>query len=198
MLHLIYGIGFNDRTYAARSGGKQLRAYDIWQKMIYRCTEKFQTKYPTYLGTTCSENFKSYTFFYEWCQEQIGFGRVDERGKIWHLDKDILVRGNKIYSEETCVFIPSRINTFLIKRDSKRGEMCIGVYRSKRGGFIAQCNKGTGRQVYLGCYDTEEKAFQSYKLFKENLAIILAADYRPCIDERVYNSLLKYKVSFND
>lgn len=198
MQELIYGIGFNDKTYAARSGGKQIRAYDIWQKMIYRCTEKFQDKYPTYTGTACSENFKHYTFFYEWCQKQVGFGNIDDNGKSWHLDKDILIKGNKLYSEDTCVFIPNRINTFLIKRDSKRGGMCIGVYKDRKGGFIAQCNNGTGRQVYLGRYRTEEKAFQAYRLFKENLAASLAMDYQLSIDKRAYSALLEYKVSSND
>lgn len=46
--------------------------------------------------------------------------------KYWHLDKDILVAGNKIYSPETCLFVPNRINSLLI-RGVKTGPLPLGV-----------------------------------------------------------------------
>lgn len=45
----------------------------------------------------------------------------------WALDKDILVKGNKIYSPETCCFVPQEINNLFTKRKSCRGTLPIGV-----------------------------------------------------------------------
>ena len=91
--------------------------------MLVRCySDTSKKKNPTYEGCEVSENFKSYEYFYDWCQKQIGFANKD-----WHLDKDLLVKGNKIYSESTCIFIPSEINLLLTKCTASRGEHLIGV-----------------------------------------------------------------------
>ncbi len=198
MAKLVYGIGINDKTRGSKRGVKPFKEYYMWHHMLLRCTEKFWDEYPTYSGTTCSENFKSYAYFYEWCQEQVGFGNKDEKGKDWHLDKDLLIKGNKLYSEDTCVFIPRRLNLLLTKCDKVRGNECIGVYKDKKGGFMSTCRDGGEGKVYLGRYATEQEAFQAYKIFKENLFIGLANDFKHCIDKRAYLALLEYKVGFND
>ena len=109
MTKLVLGVGFNDKTRPAKVDGKKVKEYALWQHMLERCfSEKYQTLYPTYRGCNVSDNFLSYSFFYDWCQEQIGFGKVDEKGRSWCLDKDLLVFGNKLYSETTCVFVPQK------------------------------------------------------------------------------------------
>lgn len=113
MSELVYGVGLNDRSRPAWIDGKHIKEYSLWQSMLERCFgENSKTHRPTYKGCNVSTNFLSYSFFYDWCQEQIGFGKVDEKGRIWHLDKDILFVGNKLYSETTCVFVPNEINLF--------------------------------------------------------------------------------------
>ena len=58
------------------------------------------------------------------------------------LDKDILYKNNTIYSKDTCIFIPERINILFTKNNAKRGNYPIGVYFNKRlGKFIAQVSK---------------------------------------------------------
>lgn len=195
---LIYGIGFNDKTCGSKRDGKPFKEYHMWHHMLYRCTEKFQNEYTTYVDVTCSENFKSYSYFYKWCQTQVGFGNIDENGKRWHLDKDLLFKGNKLYSEDTCVFIPRRLNILLTKCNKARGSECVGVYKDKLGGFVSTCRDGGERQAYLGRYATEQEAFHAYKTFKENLIVGLANDFKHCIDKRAYQALLEYKVCFND
>lgn len=84
-------------------------------------------KYPTYKDCEVSENFKSYEYFYEWCNKQIGFGN-----EYWQLDKDLLIKGNKVYSENTCHFIPKEINLVLTKSDKKRGEHQVRNFSQKQ------------------------------------------------------------------
>ncbi len=163
--------------------------------MKWRCySESFKKKQPTYEGCEVSENFKYYEYFYEWCNKQIGF---DNEG--WHLDKDLLVKGNKIYSESTCVFIPKEINFLLIKRESLRGEYLIGVswYNTNKV-FVSRVNKNKGKQEYLGCFKTELEAFNAYKVAKEAFVKEQANKWKGKIDDRAYEALMNYEVSIDD
>ena len=199
MTKLVQGIGFNEKDYTRLNNGKQLKEYALWNSMLLRCTQKYWDKKPTYTGTTCSENFKHYSFFYEWCQEQVGFGRFDENGKCWQLDKDILIKGNKTYSENVCVFVPQRLNSLLLRREASRGAHLVGVYWLKnRSKFMAQCANKSGKQIYLGVFDDEIRAFQAYKSFKEAYIKEVASEYKSQIDERVYQALLDYTVEITD
>lgn len=196
---LIYGLGNNDKTCPSTAFGRVIKEYDIWRKMLLRCTDKFQAKYPTYLGTTCSDNFKSYSYFYEWCQTQVGFGRLDEKNKVWQIDKDLLSpRGSKVYSEDTCVFIPQRINSLLTKRDAERGCLPIGVFFDNGAmAYRARCSTAAG-SVNLGTYETAEDAFQAYKTFKEVITKSIANKYRQHLDPRAYQALMVYTVNIKD
>ena len=196
MSKLVWGVGFNDKTRPTRIDGKKVKEYDLWQHMLRRCScEKLQTHYPTYKGCNVSNNFLHYSFFYDWCQEQIGFGKVDEKGRSWCLDKDLLLIGNKTYSETTCVFAPQEINKFFNEYGNARGDYPIGVCFHKRvGKFQAYCNVNSKRQ-YLGYFDTPEEAFAVYKPFKEALCKQLALKWESEIDPRLFNAMMNWSVS---
>jgi len=192
-------VGFNNNMYPTSINGKILEEYRAWCNMLYRCTEKSWEENPSYSGVICSENFKSYTFFYEWCQEQIGFGYRDESGKSWHLDKDILVRGNKVYSENTCCFVPARINSLFVKRKATRGKFPIGVsWYNPTKKYLAHCRNEDKVPKHIGYFDTKEDAFKAYKTYKESLIRYIANDYKATIDPRVYQALMKYEVGIDD
>ena len=98
----------------------QLRLYTIWRGIQQRCKESYWDKHPHYKGTTCSDNFKSWDYFYEWCQEQTGVTSCDELGKPYELDKDLLGKGGqKVYAEDVCVFLPRAINNALCNNKGK-------------------------------------------------------------------------------
>ena len=196
---LVQGIGNKGTTYPTWDGKVNLKEYKLWVDMLLRCTPKFWGNRPTYAGTTCSENFKSYTFFYEWCQEQVGFGRKDEKGKSWQLDKDLLIKSNKVYSEDTCVFIPQRINKLLTKSNSARGEYPIGVSLKKSSNkYVANCRGLGGKYLHLGLFTDVTEAFLAYKTFKESFIKGVANKYKEILDNRAYNALMEYEVNEND
>ena len=158
------------------------------------CIRDSRNKYPTYKDCEASENFKSFEYFYEWCNNQIGFGNEG-----WQLDKDLLIKGNKIYSENTCVFLPNEINILLTKRTALRGEYLIGVSWSKTNkAFVAQINKNKGKQEYLGSFATELEAFNAYKTAKESFVKEQADNWKSQIDIRAYNALMNYTVEITD
>ena len=195
MSKLVCGAGFNDKTRTVFVDGKKVKEYSLWQNMLERCfSEKLQTRYPTYKGCNVSDNFLHYSFFYDWCQEQIGFGKVDEKGRSWCLDKDLLFVDNKTYSETTCVFVPQEVNKFFTDSGNARGEYPLGVYFHKqKGKFQAHCTVN-GKQQYLGLFSTPEEAFTVYKPFKENLCKQLALKWQTEIDERLFNAMMNWSV----
>lgn len=192
MVRLVMGVGVNDRKYAARIDGKIIKEYNLWAAMLVRCYDtKYHEKNTTYIGCSVSDNFKKFSYFYEWCNLQIGFNI-----ESYQLDKDLLCKGNKIYNENSCVFLPSIVNSMLIKCDSSRGDLPIGVSKSGNN-FIAKCRK-YGTRKYIGTFDTPELAFNAYKTFKEAHIKELAEKYKGTIDPRAYQALLNYEVSIDD
>ena len=191
----VYGVGISGTKYPPTINGVITKEYDLWQSMLQRCySDIYKKKYPTYEGCEVSNNFKSYEYFYEWCNKQIGFSN-----KNWHLDKDLLVKGNKVYSESACVFIPAEINSLLIKCTASRGENLIGVYWDKKGkAFVAKVSKSKGKQEYLGHFKTEIEAFNAYKQTKENFIKEQAEKWKDEIDERAYKALMDYQVEITD
>ena len=191
----VFGVGLLGTKYPSTINGRNTKEYEIWCSMLKRCyNDTYQKKNPTYIGCKVSDKFKSYEYFYEWCHKQIGFGNEG-----WQLDKDLLIKGNKIYSENTCVFIPREINSLLVKSAASRGEYLIGVCWCKRDkAFIARVRKNKGRSEYLGLFNTEIEAFNSYKTAKEAFVKEQANKYKSQIDPRVYSALMNYTVEITD
>jgi len=197
MTKLVYGKGFNDKSRPAWIDGKNVKEYSLWHGMLERCfCEKYQTRRPTYKDCNVSDNFLSYSFFYDWCQEQIGFDKVDEKGRIWCLDKDILFTGNKLYSETVCIFVPNEINVFFTDSGNARGEYPIGVnFHKASGKFTAYCTVN-GKRQYLGLFSAPQEAFLAYKPFKESLCKQLALKWQHEIDTRLFNAMMNWTVNY--
>ena len=195
----VCGVGISGTKYPSKVNGVITKEYDLWQSMLTRCySDSSKKKSPTYEGCEVSNKFKSYEYFYEWCHKQIGFDN-DGNGNPFHLDKDLLVKGNKVYSESTCVFIPQEINKVLIKCTASRGEHLIGVYWSKRDkAFKAQVSKNKGSPEHLGHFKTELEAFNAYKTAKEAFVKEQAEKWKGKIDIRAYNALMNYTVEITD
>ena len=191
----VYGIGVLGTKYQSTINGVKTKEYELWKSMLRRCySNAYKKRQPTYEGCEVSDNFKSYEYFYEWCHKQIGFGNQG-----WQLDKDLLVKGNKVYSESTCVFLPQEINTLLIKHTASRGDHLIGVsWNKKYNAFVARVHKNKGRSEHLGYYKTEIEAYNTYKKAKEAFVKEQAEKWKSQIDPRAYNALMKYQVEITD
>ena len=195
----VYGVGELGTKYPTKVNGVLTKEYDLWHSMLRRCySDSSKKKCPTYEGCEVSAKFKSFEYFYEWCNKQIGFYNQGNENPF-HLDKDLLIKGNKVYSESTCVFLPQEINSLLTKRTSLRGNHLIGVHWCKtHKAFIALVNKNKGKQEHLGYFNTEIEAFKAYKTAKEAFVKEQANKWKSQIDERAYNALMSYKVEITD
>ena len=192
MIKLVWGVGVNDRKYPATKDGKNLKVYATWRSLLMRCyCPKYQERFPTYLGCSVSENFKNFTYFYEWARQQIGFGQDS-----FQLDKDLLLRGNKVYSEKTCLFLPSQLNSLLLSSKASRGNLPVGV-SAKGSKFEVNCCTDNPSH-YIGLFNTPEEAFAAYKQAKEAHIKLQAEKWKAHIDPRAFAALMAYEVLATD
>lgn len=181
----VFGKGITDIT-TKDSSGKSTHSYTIWKAMLSRCYSGLVHKEsPTYIGCTVSEEWLTFSNFKAWYDKNYSKG--------FHLDKDILSEGNKVYSHKDCRFIPAYINTLISRKPKTNGVQC-GVYKvGKKFKAMVQNN---GKPVYLGLFDTAEEAFQEYKYNKETVIMAAASSYfaKGLIDKDVACALVNYEV----
>lgn len=193
MSKLLYGVG-DVCGLPTRIDKQTMRPeYTLWSNMLSRCYgEKTQSRQPTYVGCTVSENFKSFKFFIEWCEQQKGYGN-----KNWALDKDLLVKGNTHYSEDTCVFLPRLINQVITPCTKRKSNLPIGVNYtngvddSKGYLSVIRCY---GKYVRLLKSDDMEECMKVYAYKKSEYIKELAEIYKQELDYRAYNALISYEV----
>jgi hypothetical protein len=122
---LVHGVGVNDADYITniKNNNKLIWRcpfYVKWKEMLKRCyCPKWQKKYPTYIGCSVCPEWRYFSKFYLWMQNQKWEGL--------QLDKDLLVKGNKVYSPNTCCFIPSTINSIFGSGRKKNSQLPEGV-----------------------------------------------------------------------
>jgi hypothetical protein len=158
--------------------------------MITRATNpKYAEKFPTYSGVSVSEPFKDFQFFADWCHPQVGFGNQG-----WVLDKDLLSAERKLYSEETCVFLPPSVNSFLMRRAAVRN-LPLGVtWCESEGKYKAYCSQLNGKNKTLGRFNNSEEASRAYNTFKLGLRDKLLQEFSTQIDERAVIALKEYTI----
>ena len=195
-----YGKGYlGEGKYKTRENGKNTDEYKIYYDMLRRCYDpKFHERNPAYKGCKVEDYLLNFQNMAEWINENY----YEIPGEITCLDKDILYKGNKIYSRDTCIFVPQRINTLFVKNDNRRGDNPIGVSDSPSGNYKAYCRNGYGKLIPLGTYSTKEEAFQIYKEYKEKVIKEVIDSYEGIIPEPFYSKLktamYNYKVEIDD
>lgn len=197
----VCGVGITGNKYIIRVNGKIIKEYTAWHNMLLRCfDERYKIQEPTYKDVTCSKEWLLFDNFYEWLHCQENFDKW-LNGDRWSIDKDIIFKGNKLYSSETCCLTPQSVNSLFAKGNLVRGDLPIGVCKSWNNNFLAFCqNPFTNKQENLGYYSTPEKAFQVYKSYKEDIIKQVAEiEYKNGnITEQCYKAMLNYEVEITD
>lgn len=98
----IFGVGFiGEGVHSISHEGNSTGAYSSWCWMLYRCySEDYIKRFPTYRDCEVCEEWQEFQSFADWYNEN-----HPNDGKKYHLDKDIKVSGNKIYSPENCMYV---------------------------------------------------------------------------------------------
>lgn len=173
--------------------------YLRWISMIRRCyDEKHINRHKTYADCFICEEWHNFQNFAKWYDEnyyQCGDEKMD-------LDKDILVKGNKLYSPNTCMFVPKRINVLFI-RQSSSNKYPIGVTKSEKSNslIVRAYSNDNLKCCYLGCYKTVEQAHYVYKMAKEKYIKQIADEYKQKYSnfpKKLYDAMYNYKIEITD
>lgn len=199
----VYGVGIlGNKHKTILPNGKRTKEYETWRNILQRSfDDKYKNKKPTYKDITCCEEWLLFDNFYEWIHSQPNFDRWLNNNS-WHIDKDILLKGNKIYSPKFCSLVPQRVNSLFLKDNAKRGDLPIGVQRSKHyNTYLAQCHDSDyGGAKHLGIFDTIDDAFKAYKAYKESIIKSIAKQEfdNGNITIECYNAMMCYEVEITD
>lgn len=176
------------------------RIYDVWNGMLERCYDpKYQQNKPTYKGCYVCDEWLNYQNFAEWYENN--YYETND-GEVMRLDKDILIKGNKCYSPQTCCFVPNNINVMFTSCKSVRGDLPIGVTYVKQGKKHYRVRVSdyiiSNKRLDFGVYMTSQEAFEIYKLNKEKIIKQVADKYKDQIPQKVYDALYNYEVEITD
>ena len=184
----LFGVGVNDAPYCQqpRIDGKAAicPAYLAWAAMLDRAySAKYHAEHPTYSWVKVCDEWHSFSNFMVWWLEN----QVDG----WQLDKD-LVGDGKLYSPDTCVFVPAWLNSFTLDSGSASGAYPIGVSFNKGAGrFHAQCgNPMSKKREHIGYFNTPEEAHMAWL----NRKLEIALELKPKMDEidlRIYPRVIE-------
>lgn len=181
----VYGVGYiGEGIYKAKENYKMTIPYKKWLGILKRSYGN--TRY--YEGVTVCEEWYNFQNFAKWHEENYN----SEYMSKWALDKDILIKGNKIYSPETCCFVPIKINNMILSCKKSRGIYPIGVTKSKNK-FIATVSKKR-----VGVFDTSKEAFEAYKIAKEQYIKEIADEFKNEINLRTYKAIYNWNIEITD
>lgn len=188
----VFGVGyFGVGKHKASASGERTQVYKCWRSMLQRCYDpKSSESRPTYRECYVCEEWHNFQNFADWYEHQPNAGK-----KGFNLDKDLIYEGNKVYSPDSCSFVPQQINRILTDRRNNRGNCPQGVfYCSRNKVFVAQLNtcQSKNKSKRLGYFKTSEEAFSVYKREKEKFVRQQAEKYKDDLHPQVYNNLINY------
>jgi hypothetical protein len=183
----VCGKGYiGEGKYSYQSDNKVNKVYDIWKDMLRRCySDRLQWKYPAYYGiaTVCDEwlNLQNICQWYDDNIYEAGDG-----GRM-HIDKDILYKGNTLYSPDKCIIVPQRINMIFMKKGRTTDiDLPIGISRAVSGYSVYYNTKN------LGIHKNLDEAMEIYLVEKRLHIREVVKEYGNKLPDNVINALLSW------
>lgn len=175
------GIIFDSLAY-----GTDVECYQLWNSLTNKIGKGI------YKNVNISDNFKNFDFFQSWCKEQKGYGIIDDNGRPYNLDKDILSNGVKFYHEDICVFVPMHINVLCRSKYGNNKTKGVQYFKERKKPYRAYISK-FGKPIGLGYYETEQEAYNVYLKVKREYLDELILLYKDNLDTRVIEVLMTDK-----
>lgn len=159
-----YGVGVNDSTFcvSAKIDGVCVnhRAYAAWTGMLKRCyCVTYKSEMRSYDGCSVDYRWHRFSNFFIWWKQNY----VEN----WHLDKDIISAGNKVYSPDHCAYVPPELNYFISLAIIRNDNWPIGAFKCSRGDkFFSKMRDRNGRSHHLGTFSTPMDAHNAWMAAK--------------------------------
>lgn len=182
----IWGVGYlGEETETHFVNNACIPSFGAWTNMIKRCyAEHLRHKHLAYTNCTMCDEWHNYQNFRSWYDTNY----YDIREGRMHIDKDVMVKDNKVYSPETCIFLPQRINMIFMKKNRMiiDADLPTGLRRTVVG-FSATYNT-----KWLGNFKTLKEALYYYNIEKQIHINKVAEEYRGRIPDFIYYALLNW------
>lgn len=142
----VYGVGYlGIGLFKAHIGVTATKVYKVWSGMLERCySEKYHIKKPSYKTVTVCGEWECFQVFAEWFQLNYTEG--------FELDKDTLIKGNKMYSPETCCFVPQQINEIFKTSASNNDINFLRFYKMTKKQYIIKLANEYKNHITEACY----------------------------------------------
>lgn len=183
----VYGVGcLGEGLFKSRhpNNGPCTKEYGTWSSMMFRCygDKRDVTTTRNYGDCSVVDVWHNFQNFATWCQSQPTMLCEDST-----LDKDIRVKGNKVYSPDTCCFVPAYINVAVtgIKHQNSSGK--AGVWKFKDS-YVSEITMFSVDNS-LGVFSSLEHANYVRCRMKEAYIGALADVFRDRLDADVYSKL---------
>ena len=185
----VCGVGYiGEGKHGSKNKNRISAAYAAWRNMLMRCYDETNiANQRTYKGCSVCDEFLDFQVFAEWytSHESYGLG--------YELDKDLLVKGNKIYSPETCTFLPKELNVMLNKERVNKG-ISLGVTKREDYDKYRAVVGKNGVRTHIGDYDTAEEASAAYVEAKERYVKNKALEWANRIEWEAFVALMNWSV----
>lgn len=181
----VCGVGYlGEGEYKGCTNKHRAKSYLMWKNILLRCYETDADKFiPRYKNCTVSEEWHNYQNFAKWYEDNYIEG--------FEIDKDLLVKGNKIYGPDTCCFIPQEINNTIRNFNKPGKKYPTGVTSSGRY-FMAKISIGNKLKQKL--FRNVKDAYNYYKNHKENRIKELGEKYKNLLSNKAYKALINYNI----
>ena len=196
----VYGVGYiGEGEYNSKINNKHNLSYASWRSMLGRCySHRVQLKSPTYIGCLVDEKWHDYQNFAKWYNENVW---AEETRLV--VDKDIINKNNKTYSEENCILVDHRINSLFSRIKPTRDGMGVGIYNHGNKFKVQICSLegDSNRLKYYGLHNTFEEAVNCYTTNKEKIIKQVADEYKskyPNFPQKLYDAMYSYEVEITD
>lgn len=184
----VYGVGFIGLgEYRSQDEGVINPAYSRWLGMFIRCyRKKIKPSDSSYIDCYVAPEWHNYQVFAKWYYGQPNYNAG------YHLDKDLLKQGNRVYSPEFCCLIPAELNAMIVKPALSKSGLPTGVNKTKNGRFRVRLSED-GRSKFLGSFDTIDEAKDAYVAAKESYVRKKAKEWQGFITLDAYKSLVEWR-----
>lgn len=181
---------------------KDKKAYTVWMAILSKC---YRNNKFCYKNVEICEEWWDFQNFAKWYYNnyyQLGNESMD-------INKNILVKNNKIYGPKFCMFVPQSLTTLLNNRKQNRGNTPIGmskfIYKRKihegESIWYSVRFRKKNKMTSFGSYYDPETAFQVYKTEKEKYIKEVADEYAKKYSQfpkKLYDALYRYKIEMED
>lgn len=188
----ICGIGYLGKERLIAKNPEIRECYDVWRQMLNRCYNmNTQTKHKSYKDCYVCEEWHNFSNFKEWYYKHKYKCNSNYR---LELDKDILVKNNKIYSPDTCILVPNCINGFFISLNKPRIKEIKNKHKQNKFQLMISIHNNS---KFFGTYNTKSEAEEKYYVFKKQILIDLCNECKSFMPDEIYKLLINYNIKEN-